>query len=209
MFELIVLIGIVYWIGTKWGDHAGTIALAVLIVFLLILFISGWRKDSRAYGNRIDYWSKSGKDRARARRQWEREAREEEERERTRQWERAQDRRVREAQRRARKEQKRMKRVLREGGREVLETLEKERDFSEYRTPAARWTVGDENEGSVSMPVRPVYVDSTHAQTGRLFVCHTCGSVIRTKGDRKELWDGRVVTSFYCPKCRMIRWTQI
>lgn len=63
MFELLFLIGIVIWLGTKFGDSIGVIALAVLIVGLLIALCSAGRKVDRAHSNFIDYWSEGGPDR--------------------------------------------------------------------------------------------------------------------------------------------------
>ena len=56
MLTLIGLIAVVIWIGNRFGDHAGTVALAVLLVFLGVLFVSGWRDTDKAYGNWVDYW---------------------------------------------------------------------------------------------------------------------------------------------------------
>lgn len=63
MLELALLVGIVIWLGTKFGDSVGVIALAVLIVGLLIALCSAGRKIDRAHGNFIDYWSRGGPDR--------------------------------------------------------------------------------------------------------------------------------------------------
>ena len=61
MLELALLVGIVVWLGTKFGDNVGVIALAVLIVGLLIALCSAGRKVNRAYGNFIDYWADKDK----------------------------------------------------------------------------------------------------------------------------------------------------
>lgn len=71
---LIVLIGIVYWIGTTFGDSAGAIAIAALIVFLVSLAVHEDHKDWEAYQNRRDYWAMNGADRVRARKRWQDEA---------------------------------------------------------------------------------------------------------------------------------------
>ena len=63
MLELLLLIGIVYWIGTDLGDKAGVIALAVLIVILLGLFVSAWHDGDKAYGNFVKYWKDGGDNR--------------------------------------------------------------------------------------------------------------------------------------------------
>lgn len=57
MIELLLLIGIVYWIGTEHGDEAGTIALAVLVVCLLIALFCAAGKGNRAVSNFIDEWA--------------------------------------------------------------------------------------------------------------------------------------------------------
>lgn len=58
MLTLILLIGLVYWIGTTFGDSAGAVALWLLILFLVILFCRGWSESTRAVGNWIRYWSR-------------------------------------------------------------------------------------------------------------------------------------------------------
>ena len=63
MIELLLLIGIVYGIGKGFGDHAGTVALAILIIGLVVAFASACRKGDRAFGNFVDYWSEGGPDR--------------------------------------------------------------------------------------------------------------------------------------------------
>ena len=60
MIELLLLIGIVYWIGTSFGDHAGTIALAVVLVILVALFVGAWRDGDKAFSNFVDYWKNGG-----------------------------------------------------------------------------------------------------------------------------------------------------
>ena len=65
MIELLLLIGLVYWIGTAFGDSAGVIALAVLIGFVLILFIGACRDGNRAYGNWVRYLADGGPEKRR------------------------------------------------------------------------------------------------------------------------------------------------
>ena len=60
MLTLILLICLVYWLGTTFGDNVGVIALAVLLLGLLILFCRGWSDTTRAFGNWVRYWSKGG-----------------------------------------------------------------------------------------------------------------------------------------------------
>lgn len=60
MIELIMLIGVVYWIGTTFGDAAGTIAISLLAVLLIGLIVSGCRKGDKAYGNMVRYWANGG-----------------------------------------------------------------------------------------------------------------------------------------------------
>lgn len=60
MIELLMLIGIVYWLGTTFGDDVGTIAISVLIVGLLIGLCRAGRSVNKAYGNFIDYWAEGG-----------------------------------------------------------------------------------------------------------------------------------------------------
>ena len=63
MLELLLLVGIVYWIGTDLGDNAGVIALAVLIVILVGMFIGACRDGNKAYNNFVDYWKDGGPNR--------------------------------------------------------------------------------------------------------------------------------------------------
>ena len=63
MLELLLLIGLVYWIGTDLGDKAGVIALAVLIVIVIGLLIGAGRDNNKAYNNFVDYWKDGGPDR--------------------------------------------------------------------------------------------------------------------------------------------------
>lgn len=65
MIGLLLLIGIVYWVGTEFGDSAGTIALAILIVGLLIGLCCAGRDVDRATNNFVDYWAEGGPDRKR------------------------------------------------------------------------------------------------------------------------------------------------
>ena len=65
MLELLLLIGIVYWIGSECGDSAGTIALAILIAGLLIGLCCAGRKVDRATNNFVDYWAEGGPDKKR------------------------------------------------------------------------------------------------------------------------------------------------
>lgn len=65
MIELALLIGIVYWIGSDLGERAGTIALAVVILLVLGILAGAWKKNDRAYGNFVEYWSEGGPDRER------------------------------------------------------------------------------------------------------------------------------------------------
>ena len=65
---LLLLLGLVIWAGNTFGDWAGILGIGLLVVMLVCMFCSGWSKDSKAYGNWIDYWSKGGPDRDRRRR---------------------------------------------------------------------------------------------------------------------------------------------
>ena len=58
MLCLKLLIGLVYWIGTTFGETAGVIATACLVLLLLILFCYGLGESIRAGGNWIRYWSR-------------------------------------------------------------------------------------------------------------------------------------------------------
>lgn len=67
MIELALILGLIYWIGTEFGDHIGTILLGILIVVLIIAFCGAWRKGDKAYSNFVDYWAEGGADRRRRR----------------------------------------------------------------------------------------------------------------------------------------------
>ena len=58
MLGLILLFGLVYLIGTEFGDGAGVVAMAIAILILIVLFCRGWSSTSRAYGNWVRYWSR-------------------------------------------------------------------------------------------------------------------------------------------------------
>ena len=68
MVMLLLLLGLVIWAGNTFGDWAGVLGVSLLAMLLIGLFCSAWSKDSRAYGNWIDYWSKGGPDRDERRR---------------------------------------------------------------------------------------------------------------------------------------------
>lgn len=57
MLMLLLLLGLVIWAGTEFGDTVGTVLLGGLIVLLVVLFCSGWSRDGRAYRNWVDYWA--------------------------------------------------------------------------------------------------------------------------------------------------------
>lgn len=58
MLTLILLVGLVYWIGTTFGDSAGVAATAIAVVLLLIMVCRGFSEAGRAGGNWIRYWSR-------------------------------------------------------------------------------------------------------------------------------------------------------
>lgn len=63
------------------GDgNMGTFWIFLGIIAVLLFFGLVSRADDRAYVNKLNYWSRSGKERAMMRHEWEAEAREEEER---------------------------------------------------------------------------------------------------------------------------------
>lgn len=61
------------------NGEVGTAVLGGVIALLLLFFGMVSRADDRAYVNRLNYWSSSGKERAKMRHKWEAEAKEEEE----------------------------------------------------------------------------------------------------------------------------------
>ena len=58
MLGLIVMAGVVYWLGTTFGDDVGVAATAIAVLIVLILFCRGWSETSRAFGNWVRYWSR-------------------------------------------------------------------------------------------------------------------------------------------------------
>lgn len=84
MLMLLALLAIVIWIGKKFGDSAGVIALSLLILLVIVMLVMAGKENTNAWHNSTKYWAMSGKDRAKARHKWEAEARAEEERERAR-----------------------------------------------------------------------------------------------------------------------------
>lgn len=63
MLMLIGLICGVLWLWKTFGDHAGTLALGAVVVLLICMVCRAWGKESRAYGNWVDYWARGGPDR--------------------------------------------------------------------------------------------------------------------------------------------------
>ena len=62
------------------NGEVGSAVLGVVIALIILFFGMISRADDRAHVNRLNYWSRSGKERAMLRHKWEAEAREEEER---------------------------------------------------------------------------------------------------------------------------------
>lgn len=63
MLELLILLGVLYFISENMGGEALSWAVGILLVLLIIGLVSAGRKSDRAYGNFIDYWEKGGPDR--------------------------------------------------------------------------------------------------------------------------------------------------
>lgn len=82
MIYLIGIVALLAWITTRFGEKAGAIAMLILGGIVVIALLIPDTKGNRAWANRREYWSMSGKDRAKARHRCEEEARREEERER-------------------------------------------------------------------------------------------------------------------------------
>lgn len=79
MLFLIGLIAVVYWVGTKWGDDAGVIAVFIAAAIVIILLIMAERNDTKVWRNRNYYW-RTGKEPPEWRRIRERDERREQER---------------------------------------------------------------------------------------------------------------------------------
>lgn len=60
MLMLIGMLGIVYLVGTRFGNEAGAVAVLVMAGILVVIFAVAWHQDSKAYGNWVDYWASGG-----------------------------------------------------------------------------------------------------------------------------------------------------
>ena len=58
MFEIILIIGGIYWVITKFGEQAGAIAIGIVAVLLVIGLVKASHDLDRAYLNFVDYWKK-------------------------------------------------------------------------------------------------------------------------------------------------------
>lgn len=76
------VIGISVFASFRNGE-TGSAVIGLLLIYLLLSFRRALRDDSLAYAHRVQYWKMNGRDRAKARIRWEREAEEEERRERS------------------------------------------------------------------------------------------------------------------------------
>ena len=62
MLELLLLIGLVYWIEQSFGENAMAWALGILLIVLLVAFVKLGRDSDRAYINFIRHWRDGGPD---------------------------------------------------------------------------------------------------------------------------------------------------
>ena len=60
MLGLMLMIGVVYWLGTTFGDGVGVAATAIAVLILLIMCCRALSETSRAHWNWVRYWSKGG-----------------------------------------------------------------------------------------------------------------------------------------------------
>lgn len=56
MIALIGLVLIIYWIIERFGESAGSWAIGIAGIMLLVMFCKAWSDDSKAYANRVRYW---------------------------------------------------------------------------------------------------------------------------------------------------------
>ena len=62
MLTLIMLTLIIYWIIERFGQSAGSWAIGIIGLILIVMFCKAWCDDSKAYSNRVKYWKKGGPD---------------------------------------------------------------------------------------------------------------------------------------------------
>lgn len=166
-------------VGVNNGDW-GMVWFVVGVTVFLMFGASVERRDTKAWNNRQEYWSKSGPERVRMRRKWNEEARMQEEEERRRRAYNAQ-------------------RSYKSAGQERMEAEEARRKREAYVAEVrARKTAGvgsDTTMGRMFQTNNPV-------QRMELFICPKCGREVRTVS--KKMWYGdKVVREYVCPRCRM------
>ena len=56
MLELLAVLGVIYYLGKKYGDEVGATLIGILAVVMICLMISGFRSGGKAIGNWVEYW---------------------------------------------------------------------------------------------------------------------------------------------------------
>ena len=169
------------------GDTWAIVGCAAVIVVVWIAHMCSV-DDARAWVNRSNYWSMSGKDRARARHRWEAEARAEEARERAKLAEKAERKAMRKRRKLLKKQRRMPPEVPNDGptAAELQEAKRKREAYVEYRRR----------------------INKPTAESGPVRVCHYCGRSVHAYGRR--VWNGHEsLTEYRCPKCGRMNQTVI
>lgn len=71
LISAVILIAVI----AAWNNgEYGSVAVGIILILMVLSFGRAVRDDCNAYYNRVQYWKMNGRDRARARIRWEREA---------------------------------------------------------------------------------------------------------------------------------------
>ena len=165
------------FVGAKKGEW-GVVAVCGVLIALVIAAAVISAMDARAWVNRRSYWSKSGKDRAKLRHQWEAQARREEEAERQRlraQWKVKHEKELRKAEKKRRRE------------------IEAEAD-------AWGMSVEEYEEQVKAKQAQSIRERIAKTPAGDLYTCKRCRNAVRAKKVLMPVEDG-VIQFYTCPVC--------
>lgn len=60
MIDLLLIIGIIYLVGTHLGEKAGTVLTVIVVVSIVLAVCKAMADSDKAYGNWVDYWKRGG-----------------------------------------------------------------------------------------------------------------------------------------------------
>ena len=60
MFALLCMIGVIFYVGNKYGEHAAAIAILIGLGILVVAYLIAGHNVNKAYGNFINYWANGG-----------------------------------------------------------------------------------------------------------------------------------------------------